>query len=213
MATSQARCDRLLATCENANADVTICNAGLQFCRERSTFLIYETGRNPYDISKKCIGGYAGLCYPILDMAATYMQRPDVQQALGVEPGFEFKQCNNDIAGDFAAAGDVNRPSHQIVADLLDSGLKVLVFSGGLDWYCNAAGVRSVANALAWTGQTQFLAREEKPWLVEGAIAGSVKTFGLLSFAVVYNAGHMVPMDKPKEALALLNTWLDGTLN
>ena len=28
----------------------------------------------------------------------------------------------------------------------------------------------------------------------------------------VYDAGHMVPMDKPQAASEMLNTWLEGTL-
>jgi carboxypeptidase C (cathepsin A) len=37
---------------------------------------------------------------------------------------------------------------------------------------------------------------------------GKLKRFKKLSFLQVYRAGHMVPMDKPEEALHMINDWI-----
>ena len=62
--------------------------------------------------------------------------------------------------------------------------------------------------ALPWTGQEAFVAAEEKAWtLADGTEAGTVRTAEGFTFLRVYGAGHMVPMDQPKAALALANTF------
>ena len=49
------------------------------------------------------------------------------------------------------------------------------------------------------------------PWTLEdGTVAGEARTYGGFTFLRVYNAGHMVPADQPKAALALLNTLISG---
>ncbi len=43
-----------------------------------------------------------------------------------------------------------------------------------------------------------------------GSAAGLSRTYGGLTFLRVYDAGHMVPADQPKAALALLNQLTSG---
>jgi cathepsin A (carboxypeptidase C) len=45
---------------------------------------------------------------------------------------------------------------------------------------------------------------------VDGKEAGRTQSGGGLTWATVYEAGHMVPYDQPDAALAMLNRWLDG---
>ena len=40
--------------------------------------------------------------------------------------------------------------------------------------------------------------------------AGTARTASGLTFLQVNNAGHMVPMDQPENALAMVNTFLSG---
>jgi len=49
-----------------------------------------------------------------------------------------------------------------------------------------------------------------KIWMVGGNAAGQAKSANGLSFVRVYQAGHMVPHDQPKNALALLDHILSG---
>ncbi|KAH6714630.1 Alpha/Beta hydrolase protein [Leptodontidium sp. MPI-SDFR-AT-0119] len=209
MAEHQPRCDRLLSSCGVSSQDPIICQAALDFCRETSVYAILDTGLNPYDFRKRCEGP---MCYRIIDTATAYLNNAKIQEQLGVGSGFNFVQCNSDISRDFIAAGDQNRPSAKLVGRLLDHGLKVLVYVGNQDWLCNAAGVRSGVHELAWNGQSVFRVQEEQAWLVDGKVAGSMKVVGDLSFVEVFDAGHMVPLDKGHEASVLLNTWINQDL-
>ncbi|PVH77467.1 peptidase S10, serine carboxypeptidase [Cadophora sp. DSE1049] len=209
MAENQPRCDRLLESCDASGQDPVICQAALDFCRSTSVNAILGTNLNPYDMRTSCEGA---MCYRIIDTSTAYLNRPEIQKQLGVEAGFTFQQCSSDISRDFIAAGDQNRPSEKLVGRLLDHGLKVLVYVGNQDWLCNAAGVRSGVNELAWRGQSIFRAQQEKPWLVDGRVSGSMKVADGLSFVEVFDAGHMVPLDKAYEANILLTTWINQEL-
>jgi carboxypeptidase C (cathepsin A) len=48
---------------------------------------------------------------------------------------------------------------------------------------------------------------------VNGKAAGQLKQYKNLQFLRVYNAGHMVPMDQPANALNMLQTFMMGTLS
>ncbi|GAB1523144.1 hypothetical protein RhiTH_006274 [Rhizoctonia solani] len=64
--------------------------------------------------------------------------------------------------------------------------------------------------ALDWTGSAEFTAQKDRNWIVESQVAGFTRSANGLTFATVDAAGHMVPYDKPKEALAMLSRWLEG---
>ncbi|KAL4132961.1 hypothetical protein PRIC2_003290 [Phytophthora ramorum] len=60
---------------------------------------------------------------------------------------------------------------------------------------------------LPWSKHEEFLAAEDKEWVVDGKKAGRLRQVGPFSFQQVYEAGHMVPLDQPKNALALLKAF------
>jgi len=70
---------------------------------------------------------------------------------------------------------------------------------------------------MQWKGQPAFVAQPKRSWENEGKEVGwfkEVKTTTAsgrdttFAFATVDGAGHMVPMNKPKEALALVDRWI-----
>ncbi|KAE9358647.1 hypothetical protein PF008_g2594, partial [Phytophthora fragariae] len=60
---------------------------------------------------------------------------------------------------------------------------------------------------LPWSKHDEFLAAEDKEWTVDGKKAGRIRQVGPFTFQQVYEAGHMVPLDQPKNALALLKAF------
>lgn len=48
-----------------------------------------------------------------------------------------------------------------------------------------------------------------KKWEVEGKPAGEYKNVDNLTFLKVYEAGHMVPMDQPLNAVEMLNQFIN----
>ncbi|KAF8510186.1 peptidase S10 serine carboxypeptidase, partial [Hysterangium stoloniferum] len=71
---------------------------------------------------------------------------------------------------------------------LLERSIKVLLFAETNDFICNWVSNDRCSRALQWFGQA--------------------RSANGLTFATVYGAGHMVPQNKPVEALALFSRWL-----
>ena len=103
------------------------------------------------------------------------------------------------------------------VAEILDkTDVEVLVYSGDKDWICNWRGGEAWTAATKWGSQEEFVAKDYEVWNVDGEGAGEMRQHGNLHFLRVYDAGHMVPMDQPKNALEMIkrliaNDW--ETLN
>jgi carboxypeptidase C (cathepsin A) len=81
--------------------------------------------------------------------------------------------------------------------NLLERGVKVLIFVGTLDWICNWVGNHRMTQALDWYGAEDFEKQELRPWSrVKGMEfdepAGLYKSSGDLAFLTIYDAGHMV---------------------
>lgn len=74
----------------------------------------------------------------------------------------------------------------------------------------NQVGNEQFTLNLQWSGQKDFVKQELRDWIVDDHKAGRTRSYGGLTFATVDGAGHMVPYDKPVEALALVSRWLGG---
>jgi cathepsin A (carboxypeptidase C) len=66
-----------------------------------------------------------------------------------------------------------------------------------------------------WVGQNVVNAAPDVDWKVNGKIAGKIRvpkftTGGDFNFLQMHNAGHMVPMDQPENALAMVQDFLNG---
>jgi cathepsin A (carboxypeptidase C) len=111
---------------------------------------------------------------------------------MGVE-GRKWKACNMTVHT-FLLADWLKNLSND-VKFLLESDIKVLIYSGDKDFICNWRGGEAWTNNMQWSGNEEYNKQEYKKWGVEGEIYGEHKEFGNLNFLRVYNAGHMVPMD------------------
>lgn len=98
------------------------------------------------------------------------------------------------------------------VTDILNYGLDVLVYSGDKDFICNWRGGEAWTNAVDWDGASDYANAETGDWTIDGNVAGSLKTFSNLKFLRVFDAGHMVPMNQPVNALAMLNNFTSGNI-
>lgn len=73
---------------------------------------------------------------------------------------------------------------------------------------CNHVGVETSLEALQWKGTKDFAVATPSVWTVNGDTAGYVRTFGSLSLLLVLNSGHMVPLDKPLQALDMISRFI-----
>ena len=60
---------------------------------------------------------------------------------------------------------------------------------------------------LPWSKQDEFLAAEYKERVVDDKLSGSICQVGPFTFQQVYEGGHMVPLDQPNNALAILKAF------
>jgi len=109
----------------------------------------------------------------------------------------------------------------QVLQPLLEGGVRVLIYAGDVDFICNWIGNKAWTKELPWTGKAAYNAEADTEWVYVDEVAGSVQQVvggkartamaaegaGSLTFLQVYEAGHMVPMDQPAAALALLNAF------
>ncbi|KAJ9136654.1 Carboxypeptidase [Pleurostoma richardsiae] len=209
MQAQASRCEEMLDICNSISYDQVVCASVLQYCRERSVFFIADAGLNPYDFRKPC-GDVPG-CYVEGVLASEYMNSSKVRKALGAPDGKPFQLLDMAIYDAFLESGDVGKETMPQVTYLLNAGIDVLVYVGNKDWYCNAAGTRHWVQNMPWSGLAGFRAMEEEPWTVQSKVTGSVKSWSYLTFVEIFDAGHMSPMDKGPETLALVNAFMFKT--
>ncbi|KAL3718187.1 hypothetical protein ACJRO7_003340 [Eucalyptus globulus] len=158
---------------------------------------------NYYDIRKSCEGD---LCYDFSNLE-TFLNQKSVRDALGVGT-IEFVSCSSTVYE--AMLTDWMKNLEAGIPALLEDGLKVLIYAGEYDLICNWLGNSNWVHAMGWSGQKQFGTSATVPFVVNGAEAGLMKSYGPLTFLKVHNAGHMVPMDQPKASLQMLKSWMAG---
>lgn len=93
------------------------------------------------------------------------------------------------------------------IRQLIESSRKptLLIYSGDTDIKCNFLGNEWFVDDLK-----QEVLHDYQPWFTDGQVSGFVKRFERLTFLTVKGAGHMVPTDKPAEALQMFEMFLDG---
>jgi len=174
----------------------------------------------------------------------TYLNLPSTHTILNTPPNQTFHLSSTSLFNAFEKDMDVARDRTEFyLAQLLHRGVKVLLYAGTTDLFCNWVGNLEMLDGLEWDGREGWKEAEWRDWgtrrvgfavnevggLVEadydggtrmgsgsGGVkvkrSGRAKTFGNLTLLTVENAGHMVPYDKPQEALFMLNEWLYGRI-
>jgi carboxypeptidase C (cathepsin A) len=140
------------------------------------------------------------LCYPIMSSITKFLRKNKVREAFGVDKRApDFVGCSNEVGREFQKANDFIIDTRPFVATLLHSGIRVLIYVGTYDWICNFVGNERVFGSLDWKGLPDFRYQQENNKQVWSG--GLWWESGPLRYARVNGAGHMVPWDKPVEAL------------
>jgi len=135
------------------------------------------------------------------------LAKDDILEVLGVK-GRKWTECNTLVHT--ALLGDWMTNLAPKVTDLLNANIDTLVYSGDKDFICNWRGGEKWTHEVAWAGHDNFASQDYVDWQVDGKSAGSLKTYKNFKFLRVYDAGHMVPMDQPKNSLAMLQDFITG---
>ncbi|KAL1323580.1 hypothetical protein AAHE18_13G026500 [Arachis hypogaea] len=197
-------CEQAIQTCAKEGEKACVTAKGK--CESIFDSILSITGNiNYYDIRKKC---YGEMCYDFSDMER-FLREGKVREALGVGK-LEFVSCSRRVYD--AMNGDWMKNLEVDIPNLLEDGIRLLVYAGEKDLICNWLGNSRWVHAMKWSGQEQFRASPTIQFVVNGSHAGSLKSYGPLAFLKVNEAGHMVPMDQPEAALEMITRWMKGIL-
>ena len=103
----------------------------------------------------------------------------------------------------------------ETLGTLLDEDLPVLVYHGNFDLVLPVAGISDAIHNIQWKNRLRWhTASNELYHIIDPEdgfqeLMGYKQSGGGLSFVVVRNAGHMVPIDKPKWALKILTDFIN----
>ncbi|KAK3408066.1 hypothetical protein EUGRSUZ_J00375 [Eucalyptus grandis] len=157
--------------------------------------------RYEFDIRKEC----GSNCSDGFSRVETFLNKKEVKYALGVGD-IEFKMFREGVFN--AMHGDIMKNLAVGIPALLEDGLKVLIYAGAEDLRCNYIGIFEWVEDMEWYGRADFKKSGIAPFAVDGSVAGWLKTHGPLTFLTVNEAGHYVPMDQPKVALQMIQSWM-----
>lgn len=93
------------------------------------------------------------------------------------------------------------------VEELLEK-YPILMYSGMLDIQVGHFLTTDFLDSLHWSGADLYGTSSRKKWYVDDQVAGYLKTAGNLKYALIRNAGHTVPTNKPKVMLDLVNKFI-----
>ncbi|XP_077498820.1 lysosomal protective protein-like [Amblyomma americanum] len=147
-----------------------------------------------------------GVTPPCIDSenVKLYLRRDDVKRALHVESSpLEWDECSNVL--NYTTQHQTMR---DVVKQLVDSGsLKTLIYNGDIDMACNFLGDEWFVNTLGYKPTSTY-----KLWKHGKQVAGFFQTYeGDITFVTIKGAGHMVPEDKPAQALEMITNFIRGT--
>ncbi|KIY63058.1 serine carboxypeptidase [Cylindrobasidium torrendii FP15055 ss-10] len=210
-------CQRLINSCYSFQSKLT-CVPAILYCNSQIFGPLMQTGRNPYDVRRSCDRSKDGdLCYKQMEWIDVWMNQPSNKKALGVNPALDFKSCNMEVNQAFTMQGDGMHNSALLLPEIIEDGVKLLVYAGNADMMCNYMGNERWVEALDTVFSEEFLSSPSEPWvtLKSGKVAGTVRsaggqgfTAGNVTFVNVHDAGHMVPYDQPEAALDLITRWI-----
>mmetsp|Transcript_94422 Transcript_94422/g.243860 ORF Transcript_94422/g.243860 Transcript_94422/m.243860 type:complete len:218 (-) Transcript_94422:219-872(-) len=205
MRAASVACTAAIGECNSLGG--IACTAAYATCNYGEMVPYQLTGMNPYDMRIKCEHGH--LCYDF-DHVTKFLNSVEVREQLGVTK--KWGSCNMLVNALFQQ--DWMHNYHTLIPGMLADGIRVLVYAGDVDYICNWLGNKKWTLALEWPHKEAFNQAEDAAYTLPGAneAAGRLRAEGGLSFLQIYQAGHMVPMDKPVVALDMLNAFTSDSM-
>jgi len=203
MVEATPKCIEMIKECNTQGFPKAKCVSALGYCNSVLMMPYRLSGYNVYDMRKLC--GPNPLCYDFSDVDA-YLNSPEVQRALGVNKKWE--SCNMEV--NQMMAGDWMRNYEDQIPELLAANIPVLIYAGDQDFICNYESNRAWTLAMDWPGKEAFNQADEQEWIVNGESAGSFRTHAGFTMMRVAQAGHMVPLDQPENALVMFLKFIGG---
>ena len=169
--------------------------------------ILQTSGRSVYDIRQKDPSPFPSSAY------IEYLNTPQVQQAIGAAVNYTE---SNIVAGSFYDSGDPLRGTQlEDLANLLGRGIRVAFLYGDADYICNWQGGEAVSLSLATMLPAYSIPFPNAGYadivVNSSYIGGTVRQFGNLSFARIYDSGHLIPAYQPETAFTVFTRIIQGT--
>ena len=145
-----------------------------------------------------------------------FLSRPDVRKALAVPENSYFFNADNGIGFNYTSDISDIRPIH---VRAVKAGIRVLTYEGDADASgLNSEGFIQDAYVNLWKENGLNRTQTWRPWTTDGSkmVAGyamewhfpSGKGVAPISFISIRGSGHMVPLNKPKPASVMINSFV-----
>ncbi|KAH7924777.1 peptidase S10 serine carboxypeptidase [Leucogyrophana mollusca] len=214
--TAAPLCQKLIEGCYNHESPLT-CIPASEYCWNVLFVPVSSHGHNIYDARKKCSEEEEGqLCYREIQWIEKWMNDPEHKAALGVDPALKFDACNIPLNLKFRYLhGDGMQNGAALLPELINDGIRLLIYAGNADLMCNYMGESMFISNLDNVYHEAFLAAPAVPWSLDGEFVGEVRsagaspsTAGNLTLAIIFEAGHMSPHDQPAATLDMMTRWI-----
>ncbi|CAN0836968.1 Serine carboxypeptidase-like 45 [Linum grandiflorum] len=145
------------------------------------------------------------------DDTGAYLNRKDVQDAIHAKlvniPG--WNSCSYVVNYDY---DNLEIPTIGVVGSLVDSGIRVLVYSGDQDAVLPFIGTRVLVNRLAKKMRLNSTVSYKSWFDDDKQVGGWTQVYGenKLEFATIRGASHLAPYSSPKRSLALFARFIAG---
>ncbi|GAB9473941.1 Serine carboxypeptidase 47, partial [Globisporangium polare] len=211
-------CIGMTEACQTAPSNGTICSDALSFCSRKLENITSESKRNPFDIREICESPTVGICYG-MDDVRDFFNLENVREYLNVADGpvATWVEESGEVELNFeGTSGDFLKNYAGYVADLLDGGIRVLIYTGDADFMVSWQGSEAWTSALDWSDKASFNKVDQRSFIARDPLnptgapmdAGLVRSFGNLSVLRVFNAGHMVPAHQPAASLDMISKFV-----
>ncbi|OAL02111.1 alpha/beta-hydrolase [Phaeosphaeriaceae sp. SRC1lsM3a] len=201
------KCKEMSATCRSLSAakdpnnvgnqpDVNAaCKGAFDYCFQNIHDFYNANGRDKYDIAGPAIAQP----FPP-KWAAGYLNDAETQQALGVGQNWTGTSVpaaiGFDRTGDFIIGDGLKK-----LGGLLDRGVKVSLLYGDRDFQCNWLGGEAISTAIESRVSSDFKKAGYADIETNASYNGGfVRQHGNLSFARIFQAGHLFPFYQPETA-------------
>jgi carboxypeptidase C (cathepsin A) len=136
------------------------------------------------------------------------LKDPATKTLFGFNPDYTFSMPSSEVykslSEDFMKSDCLARLEYVLTK------LPVIIYNGQNDLIVPNPGTLRWVYNLNHPATKDFQAADFTPWKVGDKIVGYKKTAGNLEFRIVNQAGHLVPMDQPDNALDLVKSFVEA---
>lgn len=185
----------------------SICASASASCQSLQN-LYSPSGRSFYDIRQKDPSPFPSSAY------IEYLNTAQVQKSIGTP--VNYTESSAAVFQAYQLTGDYVRDTQlPALTRLLERGIRVALLHGDADYICNWLGGEAISLAIA-ASVPAYAARFPMSGYADivvnsSYVGGAVRQFGNLSFARIYDSGHLIPAYQPETAFTIFTRIIQGT--